>query len=307
VIDIKRILCPIDFSEHSGHALDYAVALASWYEASVTALHVYTDWPAIGMVPSIAGDVPPPVRFTAIDHEVLLQHLRTFVSPHAKQGVPIDYTVQESQHVYQEVLVQADALHVDLMVLGTHGRSGFEHLLLGSITEKVVRKATCPVMVVPRCAGDATPEHVVHVRQVLCPVDFSSGSLAALTHAVSLAEEADAHLTLLYVEEMPPELAEHPAFGDIDVDTIRAEARAERLRRLRGLVPESAKTFCTVDTVVSDGRASRAILRLAAERKSDLIVMGVQGRGAIDMALFGSNTHEVMRAATCPVLTIRGR
>jgi len=70
-------------------------------------------------------------------------------------------------------------------------------------------------------------------------------------------------------------------------------------------VPESVKAFCTVETEVSEGRASRAILRAAADRQSDLIVMGVQGRGAVNVALFGSNTHEVIRAATCPVLTIR--
>jgi nucleotide-binding universal stress UspA family protein len=305
VIEIKRILCPIDFSEFSGHALDYAVALAGWYEAEVTALYVSTEWQAVGLMPSFGEDALPPIRLTPADREALLQHTKTFVDRHAKSGVRVEVALRESPNVHQEILAQAEALPADLIVLGTHGRSGFEHLLLGSIAEKILRKATCPVLVVPRRVESGSPEQVVHVRQILCPVDFSTGSLEAVTFALSLAEEADAHVTLLHVQEMPPELASHPAFGEIDVDSIRAEARAAALRRLRGLVPESVKTFCTVDTEVSDGRASRAILRLAAERKSDLIVMGVQGRGAVDRALFGSNTHEVIRAATCPVLTIR--
>jgi nucleotide-binding universal stress UspA family protein len=305
VIEIKRLLCPIDFSEYSGHALDYAAAMAGWYGATVTALHVYTEWPAVGMIPSFGPDAMPPVQLKAADREAVLQHMRTFVAPHAR-GTAIDVQLAEAPDVYREILAQAESLPADLVVVGTHGRSGFEHLLLGSITEKVVRKAQCPVLVVPR-RDVVGPEHAVHVKQILCPVDFSSGSLAALTYALSLAEEADAHLTLVYVEEMPPELAEHPALGSIDIDRIRAEAHADWLRRLRGLVPDGVKEFCTVDTTISEGRASRAILKLAAERKADLIVMGVQGRGAIDMALFGSNTHEVIRGAACPVLTIRGK
>lgn len=306
MIEIKRILCPIDFSEYSGHALDYAVAMAGWYGATVTALHVYAEWPAVGMIPSFGPDALPPVRLQAVDREAVLQHMRTFVAPHASGGVPVEVQLLEAPDVHREVLAQAQSLGADLLVVGTHGRSGFEHLLLGSITEKLVRRAACPVLVVPRRSG-ADPVRAVHVKQILCPVDFSDGSLAAVAAAVSLAEESDAHLTLLYVEEMPPELAEHPAFGAVDIDAIRAEARAQWLRRLRGLVPDSVKEFCTVDTAVSEGRASRAILRVAGERGSDMIVMGVQGRGAVDVAIFGSNTNEVLRRATCPVLTVRPR
>jgi nucleotide-binding universal stress UspA family protein len=304
VIEIKRILCPIDFSEYSGHALDYAVAVGGWYGATVTALHVYAEWPAVGMIPGFGPDAMPPVRLQAVDREAVLQHMRAFVAPHAAGGVAIDVQLQEAPDVHREVLAQAQSRETDLLVVGSHGRSGFEHLLLGSITEKLVRRAACPVMVVPRRIR-TDPEHAVHVKQILCPVDFSRGSTAALTMALSLAEEADAHLTLLYVEEMPPELAQHPVFASIDVDAVRAEAHAEWLRRLRALVPDAVKAYCTVDTAVSEGRASRAILRVAAERATDVIVMGVQGRGGVDMAIFGSNTNEVLRGATCPVLTVR--
>lgn len=306
MIEIKRILCPIDFSDYSGHALDYAVAMAGWYGASVTALHVYSEWPAVGIVPAFGPDALPAVRLSAVDHDAVLAQMRAFVRPHATGGVAIDAQLLEAPDVHREVLAQAKEMGADLLVVGTHGRSGFEHLLLGSITEKLVRRAECPVLVVPRRAGPDTAS-AVHLKQILCPVDFSSGSLAAVTLAISLAEEADAHLLLLYVEEMPPELTEHPAFGAVNTDALRAEARAGWLRRLRALVPESVKGFCTVDTAVSEGRASRAILRTATAQGSGLIVMGVQGRGAVDVALFGSNTNEVLRGATCPVLTVRQR
>jgi nucleotide-binding universal stress UspA family protein len=305
VVEIKRILVPIDFSEYAGHALAFAATLAGWYEAQVCALYVYTQWPIFSEIPSFDAGAIAGVPLAAVDRDAILQHMTAFVAPHARNGVVIDVSFREALDVHREILAQAEARTSDLIVLGTHGRSGFEHLILGSVTEKILRKARCPVLVVPRRVGDAALAHAVHVQQILCPVDFSEASLAALGYAMSLAEEADAHLTLLHVEEVPPELLVQPAVGEIDVDGIRAAARAEHLRRLRSLVPESVKTFCTVETQVSDGRASRAVLRVAADRKADLIVMGVQGRGAMDVALFGSNTHEVIRAATCPVLTMR--
>jgi nucleotide-binding universal stress UspA family protein len=260
----------------------------------------------VGIVPGFGPDALPPARLPTVDYEAVLSQMRAFVAPHATSEVAIAVQLVEAPDVHREVLVQAQAAGADLLVVGSHGRSGFEHLLLGSVTEKLVRRAACPVLVVPRRAGpDATA--AVHLKQILCPVDFSNGSLAAVTLAISLAEESDAHLTLLHVEEMPPELTEHPAFGAIDTEAIRAEARAGWLRRLRALVPEGVKAFCAVDTAVSEGRASRAILRTAAAQGTGLIVMGVQGRGAVDVALFGSNTNEVLRGATCPVLTVRPR
>jgi nucleotide-binding universal stress UspA family protein len=72
------------------------------------------------------------------------------------------------------------------------------------------------------------------------------------------------------------------------------------------LVPEAVRTYCTVETEVVEGRPALKIMDVAAERSIDVIVMGVQGRGAVDLLVFGSNTHRVVRAATCPVLAVPG-
>ena len=145
----------------------------------------------------------------------------------------------------------------------------------------------------------------IRFGHILCPVDFSDGSLLALKHAVGLAEEADSQLTVLHVIEVPPELREHAVLEDFNVDAVRAAAEAGALQRLRALIPEDARTYCTVETTVREGAAFREILRVAAERSSDLVVMGVQGRGALDLMVFGSNTVRVTRAARCPVLIVR--
>jgi CPA2 family monovalent cation:H+ antiporter-2 len=221
--------------------------------------------------------------------------------------VKIALVLREASDVRNEILSLARSLACDLLVIGSHGRSGFERLLLGSVTEKVVRKSPCPVMVVPAHTTTASrPGLAGSTRpRIVAAVDFSDASLTAVEYAISLAEEADADLVLLHTIEVPPELREHlPVASDFDVARLHAEATAESLNRLRRLVPESARTFCHIATEVSEGAAYRHILRVAGEQQADLIVMGVHGRGALDLLLFGSNTARVIRAATCPVLIV---
>lgn len=304
MIELTRILVPVDFSDHSQHAVAYAVGIARWYGARVMALHVFVNSPAANVIPSLYPVAAAPVSLGSVRAE-LTTHVRGFVAAAAAHEVPIDVAVEEAPDVHHEILVQAEVLKADLIVMGTHGRGALERFMVGSTTEKVLRKATsCPVMVVPPRAAE-TPVPPVQFRRILCPVDFSEGSLAALTYALSLAEEADAHVTLLHAIELPPGLDEELMPAEFNIQTMREAAEADRHRRLDGLVPDSVREFCTVHTMVVEGRASRAILRVAAERDADLIVMGVHGRGVFDLMLFGSNTHHVIRGATCPVLTVR--
>ena len=297
MIEIRRVLCPIDFSECSRHAVHHALALARWYGSSLTVLHVVANLPTM--------DVPG-VPLTDVQRDRLAEEMRYFVGP-TPPDVPVSLLVRESSDVRREILAAAHTLMSDLLVIGSHGRSGVERLLLGSVTEKVVRKSPCPVMVVPPRAQNAAGAGLIHGGRprILCAVDFSDASVGALEYAMSLAEEADADLSLLHVVEVPPELLEHiPVPDDFDVEQCHAAARAACLERLRALVPPSVRTYCHVETVAMEGAAYRQILKRSAEQKTDLIVMGVHGRGAVELLLFGSNTARVIRAATCPVLIV---
>jgi nucleotide-binding universal stress UspA family protein len=167
--------------------------------------------------------------------------------------------IQEAPDIHHEILAQAAALHADLLVIGSHGRSGFERLLLGSVTEKVLRKAPCPTMVVPRRAPDTSTERPAQFRRILCPVDFSEGSNRALTYATTLARDAAAQLTVLHVIEVPPELQEFPLSAAFSVESVRAAAEADCLRRMRELIPEDARTGFNVETSVVEGAAHREI------------------------------------------------
>lgn len=292
---MTRILCPIDLSDISRHVVDHASAMARWYGAELTLLYVVAHAPVM--------DVPPPVLDQAARDRLVTAMRKTAAGVPAT--VATEFLVQEAESSYQGILEQMVESRPDVLVLGTHGRSGFQRLFLGSVTEKVIRKASCPTMVVPPRAGDISPAGPVQFRHIVCAVDFSDCSLTALAQALCLARQTAAQLTLLHVIEMPPELRENAMAADFDVDRIRAAAEAEALRRLRDLVPHPSPIPGAVTTVVEEGKAYREVLRKAAEVNADLIVMGVHGRGALDLAMFGSTTHHVIREARCPVLVVR--
>ena len=294
------ILCPVDFSEFSRHALDCAVRLARWNKAHVLALHVFANWPAVDVVPSLASGTLPAISLKNVDREVLLEVLREFVAPYAKEHVSVEALVAESPDVHREILAQAEANHVGLIVIGSHGRSGWQRLLLGSVTEKVLRASRCPVMVVPPHATSTAASSDRPFARILCPVDFSCDAIAALSRATELACRAGSTVTVLDVIDVPAALYEMPGF---DIATYRSDAVAKSRKRLSELIPE--RTARALDVVVAEGRPDQEILRVAAEREIDLIVMGVSSRRAVDLAVFGSTTHRVLRGASCPVLTVR--
>jgi nucleotide-binding universal stress UspA family protein len=192
-----------------------------------------------------------------------------------------------------------------LLVVGAHGRHGLPRWLLGSVTEELLRRAPCLVLVVPPHAGEAPPPVPVLLKRLVCAIDFSDASLRAGELAFSLAREADARVLLLHVVDavpLPtPSLAPTGAavLGYVhDLET----AAADRLRRV---VPAGASDWCEVETRVVTGKPWREIVRAAAEQDAGLIVMGVHGHGPLDRLFFGSTATGVVRHAGCPVLVAR--
>jgi nucleotide-binding universal stress UspA family protein len=301
MIEIRQILCPVDFSDHSRRALDHAIAIARWYEAKVTALHVFSPAPVAAFGPGPV--VFEPIVLTAVDRDQLLADTKAFAEAEGAPGVTIDVAVREGTTA-GEILEQAASMNADLLVIGTHGRSGVERLVLGSVAEKVLRKASCPVMTVPKGLPDAVPAGPVLYRRILCPVDFSESSLRALKYAISLAQEADGQLTVLHVVAHEFEYTPGIEYAGITVGDFLKE-REDALQRQLQEVVAGAPEFCRAESLMTHGKPWREVLRVAEEKRSDLIVMGVQGRGAADLLFFGSTTQHVVREASCPVLTLR--
>jgi nucleotide-binding universal stress UspA family protein len=302
MIKIQRILCPVDFSDCSRRALDHAMAIARWYKSTVTVLHVFASAQAAAVGPGPV--VFEPIFLPPVERDRLLADTKAFAATESAPGLTTEAVVREG-NVAAEILEQAATMRADLLVIGTHGRSGFERLLLGSVAEKVLRKASCPVMTVPGRLPDAAPAGSVLYRRVLCPVDFSEASLHALKYAISMGHEAGSELTILHV--VAHELEDTTDFEFATGMTIGdfLKEREETLRRRLQEQVARAAEFCRVDSTITHGKPWREVLRIAAARQSDLIIMGVQGRGAADLLLFGSTTQHVVREASCPVLTLR--
>ena len=292
MIEIKRILCPIDFSEYSERALEFAVRMAAWYGSTVRVVHV---------MPLL-----PPSTISALgeaSRQLAHKNLALAVNRCWRSDVAIEQELIESGDPAGQILERAEALDVDLIVTGSHGRTGLKRALLGSVVEPLLHRSHRPVLVVPgHLAGSLRGP--AGFSRVLCAVDFSAASLSGLAYALSIAEEADAHLTLVNVIEKPPELEHSALEPDFDIGRYHADAEAKRLTKLRALIPDTASDYCTVSTAVLDGSASREVLRLAMVQDVDLIVIGVHGRNALDLAIFGSNSKDVVVKAQCPVLVV---
>ena len=289
---ISRILCPIDFSETSRHALEHAVAVAKWYDAQIVALHVIHT----SLLPT------PPIlfaEFATSSAPAVMNQLYAWLEPARKAGVNVNAIVDEGNPTVR-IVERATTERADLIVMGTHGVGGFERLILGSVTERVLRKAPCPVLVVP--PASQTTAKVPYAR-LLCPVDFSESSLAALRFSFSLAEEADARITLLHVVDFPAD--DELVLLQVDVNRFRDLVEGQTKKRLDALITDDMKTWSKPCTRVTYGKSYREIVDVARDENSDLIVMGVRGRNPVDLTIFGSTTNHVVRMASCPVLTVR--
>jgi nucleotide-binding universal stress UspA family protein len=294
MLHIERILCPVDFSEIAASTYDSAQLLARQYGATLFLQHVvefnlpYYEYYAPS---AYLAELQQTIR------EKAEKKLQEFAKSNTRDGVHPECIVSEGW-VTGAVLSLAAAQKVDLIVLGTHGVTGVDRGALGSVADKVLRKAHCPVLVSRRrerrgAAPDDAQDVIQLHRAVYC-TDFSDPSQRALEYALSVAAEYGAELTLLHVVED----AQSPARLD--------KAVTSATKRLESLIqPKRGKT-AGIKTLVRVGRAYEQIIEHASEVQADLIIMAVRGRNALDLAVFGSTTYRVIQLGPCSVLAARG-
>lgn len=296
---IRRILCPVDFSEESRRGLEHAAAIARRWGSRLEVLHVYQA--------ASPFDVMSPDDETAVTDpqlDMLRRALDAFVQPIAGD-VAVTSRLLHGTAARRPIVREADAIDADLLVIGSHGRSGVERFLLGSTSHSIVKTARCPVLVVPSGAG---PAHDGRFRRILCGIDFSPPSLRAYRYAVHLAaadDPDDAELTLLHAIEMPPELRDRQVAAAFDVAAVRAAAEVAARQRLERLSPGHDAPAVRIVARVAEGRADRQIVEAARQLHADVIVLGIHGRNVVDRWLFGSNTQAVVGDAPCPVLLLQ--
>ena len=294
-LNIKLILCPIDFSEFSVSAYQHALSVAEHYQAKLVAQHIVEMWrhPSADFAAS-AGLYE---EYSQALRESGNKQLQEFVENHTHDDIQPELVVQIG--VAADSIVSFTQLQkADVIVMGTHGRRGFDRLMLGSVTDRVMRTASCPVLAASKPAHGSVAAgkergHVHHLSRILFCADFSENSERALRYAISATAEYDAELTLLHVLEGVPSSAK------------TEEATAAAAERLDQLIPPEGRKSLKIRTAARIGKPYAQIIQLAMEAQIDLVIMGVRGRGALDLAVFGSTTYRVMQLGSCPVLAVR--
>ena len=290
-IALKNILFLTDFSESSAIAAPFATSIARAFGSVVYALHV--------LVPSAYTYMTPEAAGTLLDDEedgarAEMQGVEAKFS-----GLPSEVMIERGRAVWpilSEVLRQRE---IDLIVLGTHGRTGVQKLLLGSSAEEVFRRAHVPVLTIGPAVQNGTHDQG-RFRCVLFATDFIGVSTAAAPYAISFAQENQSRLLLLHVLKKPKS-GKPEREGDLSI--------AETLHQLQELVPAEAELWCRPEAMVQYGDPAEQILAAANQCGADLIVLGVRGldrlAGAatrVDRAI----AYQVVVNARCPVLTVRG-
>ena len=283
-VSLENILYATDLSRHSTEALPYALSIARKYGSTIFAVNVISLSPFQASSPTLA--------LQAISSQAVREASEAMAKLEPQlQAIPHEVLIRKGD-IWNELSAIIDNKGIDLVVVGTHGRTGVSKLLMGSVAEKIFRQAPCPVLTVgPNVSGE--PDSIADMRTILYPIDFTSKSLAAAPYAISLAQENGARLYLLHVTSSP----------------VNAAVEASLTSRLRTLVPPEARLWCEPKPYVESGDAAQKILDFADELDADLIVLGTKQVAR----LVGAATHlgmaiayKVVSQAVCPVLTVRG-
>ena len=280
-----RILCAVDFSRPAQAAFEHALALSRERNAELMAVHA----------------IPASERFNWRARQRIAKTAALRAAAEAA-GVRLRVTEQHGDPP-GVILLHANAGRFDLIVVGTHAMS-VEHLRTGSIAEQVAQRAKCPVLIVPM--AEDRRESLASFEHILCAVDFTRASEAALGHALELSM-GGSRLTLLHVSRaLDPMSASRYAYH-FSVPEYARRLQQDAWERLQDVVPLKARTTADIRARVVSGRPANEIVRVASEVDADLIVMGVTARGVLGRKLIGSTASRVIRTAGRPVLAVPER
>lgn len=291
-----HLLCPVDFSDVSRAALEWSLEFAKEVGARVTIFHVVdTRGLSLGNLFAVPGSLEEMRRraeemFTAWRHEIDFGGARMEVA----DGVPVE-----------GIVAAAHRNDVDLVVMGTFGLGGFQKLLLGSVTEKVLHRLKVPLLTLSPKLRERKTGLSSRPRTVIMALDLREDSTAVIRHAVWLAEHHQAKLLAAHAVPVPAVALDDRTLQMVPVEelvSIEATLVEARRRELRAMLPE---VETEIEIVVAVGAPFEVLRRIARERSADLVVMGAGGHGASDVVWLGSTSHKMVRSAECPVLIAR--
>jgi len=289
---LKKILCPVDFSAGSKHAMQVAVRMANEAGAELLLVHAWYLPPL-----AVAGESPFPADTIQLMSDDEEQGLAAAAQDATALGAKQVQTLFLSGLPWGQIVeaVQGDR-RVDLVVMGTHGRTGLRRIVLGSVAEKVVRHAPCSVLVT---RGEATT-----FKRILCPIDFSESSRQAVDAAADLARRIRAEITLLHVVEIPVTFSGEPTIVEFVADLERRSAHT--LDKWAKELRTKVSTAVTIRAELGSPGA-QTLSVLDNDPTFDLVVVGSHGLTGIKRILLGSVAEKIVRHAACSVLVARTR
>lgn len=299
-LSIKRVLVPTDFSEPASRTLDDALAVAEALEASLHILHVVVPYDPYTVPTADIGMKPQETLLEAM-LSAARDRMDDLLRKVSSSAVDLEGSCRQGTAAADAIVDFCAEEDIDLIVLSSHGRRGFRRLFLGSVTEEVIRRATCPVLVQRR---DPAVESPTQVRRLLVPVDFSNASRESLGVAVALAPALGAKaVDLLTVIHQPV----YPGFyGAGAVPTVlqhSAEVEAANRKELEEWAQRIPETL-RKDEFLRRGDVAVEIVNHATERDCGLIVLSSRGLSGLSRLLLGSVAEKVLRRAECPVLVV---
>lgn len=291
----QNILVPIDFSEFSSNVLNYAIGLAEKFHSNLILLHA---------VVLFEDDVNEEERLE--EYEEWVRKREKNINAHMKKnelrvnqkGISVDSVILRSISAADAILEYLNDHSCDLIIMGTHGRTGLKHIFLGSVAEKIVRLSPIPVLSVHRSVQD------FRIENIIAPIDFSIYSKNAADYAISIAENFKAQVNFIHVIEKEI----HPSFYASGVESIfqiDTGLQDRVIQNMQGFLEEQLNSDIKPRFMVKEGRAHREIVEYAKEEKADLIVISTHGLTGLEYLLLGSTTEKVVRWASCPVLTLK--
>lgn len=286
-----KILVPIDFSPFSSFAIDFAVFLAQKYKAQITLYHVVVMYETEFEEEEHLKNIEKLVKHKILtSHTRLGEHQKRLDSPDFKVASHVDHDISAAN----AILGYIETHHFDLIIIGTHGRTGIKNWIYGSVAEKIVRLSKIPVITIHAIA------RTLQIKNILVPVDFSKNSTYGIEEARKIAATFGAQINYIHIIEQQL----HPSFHVVGIEsvfTLNPDLKQVSLDKL--------KEFCFKEGEIStytvlEGTAHRDIVNYAKDTECDIIVMSTHGYTGLDHVLIGSTTERVIRIAHCPVLSV---
>ncbi|MGD8520689.1 MAG: universal stress protein [Desulfobacterales bacterium] len=299
-MQFNRIICATDFSDFSNRTVNYGIALARDFEAKLYVCHII-DLSSVAIYGEFQLD---PVGLQNRIMKDARDQLEELIGQQHKEWEPL-ITVG---HTADEIARIVEEKNIDLVITATRGRSGLKRLILGSVTERLMRTLRCPLLVVhsPDKEFISTDDPEVNINRILVGCDFSPDSSLAFEYGLSLAQEFESELHLAHVIESAAYQELQKTDTPIETE-IQQEIHDRLIHKLQELVPEEARNWCKPQTSLIEGRPYEELVKYAEKHDIGMIVLGARGLGLVKSLLLGSTTDRVIRRAPCPVLSVSAK